>query len=457
MITNTGKGILAKYLIGQIPSYASYIAVGVGPKPLETGSDIPDLTSKKSLDFEVFRVPIISRGYVYDENQTVNIVFAAELPTNQRYEFTEVGLFPGSSNPAAGALDSKMLYTFSQSENWKYHSATAEEAIELYIQPLNLDQTTQNNILVYDKAFFTNSDNTVLNDSNRITRYERPRFLDRALLLSGNMSHLEEELSGSNVVGLRFKTEEGSYFGEHIHLTGTRPVLDRNSLKDELKLAFSVVSRNAAQTETSEIIEKVMVLVEFSSTDSDNPTNFARYYVNMEGSSFNTNRYHVVPMLLENLRKSVGFTWNTINVTKVYASVFGNIQVIQKSITDNVATLVTGEDHGFEVGDSVTISEIDSAFNGSYIITAKEESNSFSYEVVADDVIESAATGRAIGPSNKFFVALDGFRFENLTSESPVYGLAGYSLVRTEGALPIVKQPNSSNIVEFRFGMDTEL
>jgi len=374
LITNTGKGILAKYLIGQVPSYASYIAIGIGPKPLGADQEIPNaLALKKNLDFEVFRVPIVSRGYVYNDDETVDVVFAAELPTNQRYEFSEVGLYPGSSNPSAGTLDSKMIYTFSQGENWKYHSQTAEESIELYINPLNLTEVSQNNILVYDKAFFTNADNSVLNDGARITRYERTRFLDRVLMISGNLSNLEEEVVGSNVIGLKFKDSDDSYFGEHIHLTGTRPPLDRNSLKDELRLAFSVVSRIAEPTVNSETINKVMIMAEFSSTDSDDPTNFARYYVNMQGSLFNANRYHVRPMTLQGLRKSVGFTWNTINVTKIYASVFGEITITQKSLTDNVATLTTTEKHGFDVGNSVTISGIDSTFNGTYIVTEINE------------------------------------------------------------------------------------
>ena len=451
MITNTGKGILAKYLIGQIPSYASYVAVGIGPQPLESGDALPDLRDKTSLEFEVFRVPIISRGYVYNDDGSIDIVFAAELPTNQRYEFTEVGIFPGSANPAAGSLDSKMIYLFSQSENWKYHSEIGEESILEYIVPLSLEEDDEGAIAVEDKAFYTNSDNVVLNDTNRISRYERSRFFDRILMVAGNMSHLEEELSGSNVIGLKFKESEEEYFGEHLHLTGSTPPFDKNSLRDELRLAFSVVNKNVNQ---SEIINRVRIMIEFASTDSDDPTNFARYYVNMAGSQFNTNRYHVKPMLLQELRKSLGFTWNTINVTKVYASVFGEIDIIQKSIEDNVATLVTQEDHGFSVGDSVTISDIDSTFNGEYVITNVPNTNEFSYAKNASNASVTAADGKAIGPSGKFFVAMDGFRFENTTAESPIYGLVGYSIVRTEFGFPIVKQPNSSNIIEFRFGVE---
>jgi hypothetical protein len=39
----------------------------------------------------MFRVPISSRGYV-QENGMNKIVLTAELPTEERYEITEVGL-----------------------------------------------------------------------------------------------------------------------------------------------------------------------------------------------------------------------------------------------------------------------------------------------------------------------------------------------------------------------------
>ena len=34
MITNVGKSIITKYLLGQSPAYASHIAIGCGTKPL---------------------------------------------------------------------------------------------------------------------------------------------------------------------------------------------------------------------------------------------------------------------------------------------------------------------------------------------------------------------------------------------------------------------------------------
>jgi hypothetical protein len=45
-------------------------------------------------------------------------------------------------------------------------------------------------------------------------------------------------------------------------------------------------------------------------------------------------------------------------------------------------------------------------------------------------------------------------RIENKTISNPVYGLTGYSVIRNTGSLPIVKNPNTTSYIEFRFIMD---
>jgi hypothetical protein len=47
-------------------------------------------------------------------------------------------------------------------------------------------------------------------------------------------------------------------------------------------------------------------------------------------------------------------------------------------------------------------------------------------------------------------------RIENLNSISPVYGLTGYTVTKTDTGLPILKSPNTANLVEFRFAMDVQ-
>ncbi|NDB57542.1 hypothetical protein EB001_03755, partial [bacterium] len=124
MITETGKNILAKYLIGQAPAYASYVALGCGPKPLGSNQTLGDYSGKTCLDFEMFRTAITSRGYVYEDGIN-KIVLTAELPTDERYEISEVGIYSAGANPSAGAYDSKTLYAFTVNENWEYHIGTS--------------------------------------------------------------------------------------------------------------------------------------------------------------------------------------------------------------------------------------------------------------------------------------------------------------------------------------------
>lgn len=376
MITDKGRNILAKYLIGQAPAYASFIALGVGPKPLLDSDAAVDYSAETEMNFEVLRIPISSRGYVYDNDGNASVVFSGELPSEQRYEFSEIGIFSAKSNPIAGSLGSRMIYTFSESENWEYHDETTAQGLENYLEPLYLEEE-QNSIAVADVAFRSNSNNALFSTSTiRKQRYENARFLDRTLLLRGNMSRLE-------TVGGRLQLAEGEpYSSSHIHLAGATPNLNQNSPKDELRLAFSVVSKLDTQLQE---IDNVKLLVEFASTDAVNPDNFAR--IEFDGTVPDANRYVVSKTKLENLVKSPGFTWSNVNVVKIYASVY-----------------------------------------------------------------ETSLSGPVL--SDNFYIALDGIRFENLTSTSPLYGMSGYSVISNQNAETVVKESNSSNMVEFRFGLD---
>ena len=177
MITNKGKSIIGKYMLGQAPAYASYLAVGCGPIPLQTEDVADNFATKESLDFEMFRVPISSRGFV-NENGIDKIVLTAELPTEERYEITEVGLYSAGSNPSAGAQDSKTVFAFTQGENWEYHTASAAIAIPIVSVPLDPnDDDIINATGTENGVFQTNADNSIFYNTDRVARYERARFL----------------------------------------------------------------------------------------------------------------------------------------------------------------------------------------------------------------------------------------------------------------------------------------
>jgi len=405
MITDKGKSILAKYLIGQAPSYASHIAFGCGPEPVlptvvYTTTQMDAFSEKTALDFEMFRAPIISRGYVtenvLDSNGDIlltstgnpvtisQIVFTAELPTDERYEITEMGIFSAGANPSAGSTDSKVLNTFAESENWEYHYKSDETypAIKIPVVSGKLDNDSPDSIdtdlaLSSQNVFRVNSDNVLFANNVRVNRNERSRFFNSMLLIPGDKC----KVLGNTESQLYYNANEDN---THIHFNGVNFNLDRNSGTDIIKVGLSIINRDAnnASNPTS-----AKIIVEFASPETESGTSaqYARLKKIVTGD-FTNNRYYVVSDTLENLEKSAGFSWGSVSVVKIYVSV-----------------LASGDETSF---------------------------------------------------SNDFFVALDAIRLENITTINPLYGLTAYTVVKNEGALPIIKNVNSGTLAEFRFAID---
>lgn len=382
MITNIGKNLLAKYLVGQTQSYASHIAVGCGPNPVASdGGVFGDYALKNSLDFEMFRVPIISRGFV-NEDGIDKVVLTAELPTEERYEITEVGVFSAASNPVAGSFDSRTIYSFADTDNWLYQPfGSAAIDIESKYEPL--DGVAENGIINQSlNVFKTNADNRIFTQSDRVTRNERCRFLNNIIAVVGNDSTLTSDQSGKIVVGTGSK---------YIRLNDTVVDLTKNSPLDELRFAFSVVNKVA---NSNTVPDNVKILLEFSYTGLNSSQEYARFEVDIddvgysagtaeETRNFTSNRYVVATKALKDLNKTDNFDWREVSVAKIYAC-----------------------------------------------------------------VTEAGL------PSNLFYVCLDGLRIENITSTNSLYGLTGYSVIKSVGAKPIIKSANTTNYIEFRFALD---
>lgn len=494
MITNTGKSILAKYLVGQTPSYASHIAIGCGAKPiaalsfaiseiskidktatiktvephglikgqtidvvsddvtfngtftiLSTTSDtISYLVSssgtvvttaatgfiylnyknKERLDFEIARVPILSRGYVTEESETLldefgnperisKIVFTAELPTTDRYEISEIGVYSALSNVLASTSDSRALYSFSSNEGWAYHSATGNAVTSIPNISGRLDGSLNDNSIsndaieipgsspsAYYQVFQAQGSNSIFLSDYRTKRFEQPRYLDNTIFIVGNNSKID--LSANGTLDVVDEWSEGlvDYSSNHIHLSNAKLNLDNNAVTDELKLAFSIVSKNE-DSALEDIPSNARIMIEFTSNDTYGEGQWARFEVDIYDinttvpstalspivEDLSTNRYFVITKKLEELTKSPGFSWEIVKNIKVYASV--------RNQSDN--------------------------------------------------------------PSSIYYVALDGLRFENVSTPNPLYGLTGYTVVSNNAnnqPRTIIKSPNSTNYVEFRFEVD---
>ena len=389
MITNTGKNILAKYLLGHTNSYASHIAVGCGPTPLNSSEDPDDYANvyeqKESLDFEMFRVPITSRGYVNEEDSTY-VVFTAELPTTERYGITEVGIFSAGSNPEAGFADSKTLQTFSELEGWEYHGTAVAQAIPRVVDALDngdnyiFPPDDDNEETGFD-FFRVSSDNPTFLYEDRIARHEIPRFLDSSIVVRGDKAVIAVD-SNNNLI-----PDDTASF--HIHLTGVSLNLDQNAPTDELKFAFSVIDRTGDDpaseiSESSTQPSEVRIVLDFASGEGGN-VQYARMQVrlvDLEDVDFSETRYFVVSRQLQELTKTIGFTWEQVTTVKAYAS------------------------------------------------------------VLDDD----------LNPSDNYYLAYDGIRLENKTDIHPLYGLTGYSVIKNSQGYPIIKNQNTGSFVEFRFG-----
>jgi Baseplate J-like protein len=63
-----------------------------------------------------------------------------------------------------------------------------------------------------------------------------------------------------------------------------------------------------------------------------------------------------------------------------------------KALTSNVATLTTSTTHTLTVGQTVSVTGVDSTFNGTYVVTGVT-SNTFSYTLIATNVVSTSATG----------------------------------------------------------------
>jgi hypothetical protein len=380
MITNIGKNLLAKYLVGQTQSYASHIAVGCGASPLASDGSFGDYSLKNSLDFEMFRVPIISRGFV-NEDGIDKVVLTAELPTEERYEITEIGIFSAASNPVAGSFDSRNVYSFADTDNWLYQPFNSS-AIEIPSVYAPLDGEADNGIINQTSPVFeTNADNRIFTNPDRVARNERCRFLNNIIAMAGNSSTLTRNSLGKLVIGLEPK---------YIRLNETTVDFTKNSPLDELRLAFSVVSKSPS---ANTVPDNVKIILEFSYTGSDTPQEYARFEVDIDDVGYtagtapdernlSTNRYIIVKKALKDLNKTDNFDWREVTVAKIY----------------------------------------------------------------------SCVTEAGV-PSDLFYVCLDGLRLENITSTNSLYGLTGYSVIRNDGSRPIVKAANTTNYIEFRFSL----
>jgi hypothetical protein len=365
MITTKGKDIVAKYLIGQTSAYASYLAVGCGATPLQTSytftsTDKTNYMAQQALTYEMFRVPILSKGYIYENGQN-KIVFTAQLPTTDRYAITEIGVYPAQTNPTAN-INSYNIFNFSSDEIWTYGTSSSQT---------NILNNTTSNPLTSTTPFFTNVTNIGLNSTYQQERYEPLRSSYIGYYVPGDFS---TGLSLSTGTPDTLPTFSSNYIQYQSNLD-----LSKYGANDKLKFAFSVINKTDASNPTT-YPSSVKIIIQFLNNGF---SEYATMQINQSVTA--SSRYFVAEEKISNFYKTSNFDFSQIKYVRIYSLV-----------TDST-------------------------------------------------------------PSNYWF-GFDGLRFENLTDTNPLYGLAAYTVIKNQDsngmAVPVIKELNSSGLVQFKFAMD---
>jgi hypothetical protein len=384
MITSEGKELIAKYLLGQAPSYASHISIGCGATPLSINLsqnqpyDFNSYFLKEKMDFEMLRLPIVSRGIV-TENGINKISLIAEVPTENRYEITELGLWSSPNNSLARGFDSRIIFDFQS--GWEAHGPDQDplSSGSIIVYPIELipELGVSEDIEDQDKLIFrARTSDPVLQVNNRKQRKEGPRFLNTSIFMRGDSSVIEGEDGAWEL------TEDST----HIHLNTVNLNIDRNSASDVFSFSFSLINKSSL---APQIPLYAKILIEFYTSETNQQSGFAKKEIYIDGSDFSNNSYKVVSFPISELITSPDFTSSRIRIARISSSV-----VVQ---------------------------------------SGENEDTSASH-----------------------YIALDGFRIDNISTANPLYKMTGYSVIRNANAFPAIKLPNSNNYVEFRFALQVD-
>jgi hypothetical protein len=118
--------------------------------------------------------------------------------------------------------------------------------------------------------------------------------------------------------------------------------------------------------------------------------------------------------------------------------------VTNKQLTSNVATLTTGTTHGYVAGDHITVTGVDTTFDGGFVVASAPTTTTLTYARGASNVASTAVTGGLItGGAPRSFLAVS-----NVAATSNIctlttttnHGLAVGDIVVVSGVASTVDQ-----------------
>ena len=101
--------------------------------------------------------------------------------------------------------------------------------------------------------------------------------------------------------------------------------------------------------------------------------------------------------------------------------------ISNKSLTSNVATLTTATAHGFAVGQTVVVSDVDGDFDGTHVITAVPTTTSFRFAKTAADVASTPVSPAGLVIRQRGYLEVADFDSQGSTSAYNVPGANDYN------------------------------
>ena len=483
LVEGCGSTYDGMFSILTVPSSTSFTYTSSG-SDLSTTS-VTDATvtlefgSKKTLDYEMFRVPIISRSFI-NEDGVNKIVFAGELPTTNRYEMTEIGVYSAGSNPLATTSDSRHILLFSQNvENWQYHNATSVVSVT---QPLdstaNILYTIGTSAGLVDTANITNktafygsSSDSIFDyidltnvRKNRVETKERPRFYDNFLAMRGNTSSVGMQSSISTIsntagtITITTSTNHNLNTGDMFRITGVSPsvynftnMLVANKVSDTQFTVSSPVTGAYSSGGTVTVvrsgdhIHNTTIRADLSKNSSEDQLKFAFSLLKVTPQTSN----------------------GAVSLSDAQQP--DNVNIIVEFSTDETEAAFS-EFARFEA--TISSAQIDAAKDSLYFVVTKKLSeivttSAFSWSNIRAIKVYVCVT-EDDAPSGNYYVALDGLRFENITAidANPIYGMTAYGIIGNSDdttiiesgtpipfGSPVSKKPNTNNLIEFKYSL----
>ena len=458
MITNRGKEIIARYLAGQTPAAFSHIAIGVGPRPKSTPHEFQEYASKKHLDFEALRVPITTASILQESGKT-KIVFSGTLPTDRRYEITEIGIFPTESNSLLTTAQDVLMFTVIDQENWT-ESGGSDIPYTTLIPGLNIVPLYESPDLAKDLA-----DNT----SYTLNTYVVGAIYE--VIPRKTSDTLDEiTLDGTTVIAAvnnkaTFRATSNSHAVENTSAAPANISIRRATSAVFVKAIDPVLLTTDRMLHRSRVGDDALLIRGDYSELTGSP------YVNGVNGYTVGGSYVYVDNFVSNFSKARGDDELKVGVSIVPA-VYENIVGSLTPDPDKPALRLCVEfSHDTEYAraewliNADTTSEIlptdvDFVTNQYYVVTKKINSFSYSanFQWSKASVIKAYAQidGNGANTADQYWLSLDALRFDSNNDNNPIYGLVAYSVVSNPQESPMPKNAGLESQIEYKISMDSD-